>query len=171
MKKSTRTLPLFTRPQIAEALGCDPFTVTRWEGEVPPLPVEQPGGPGKASLYAIPAVIAWRIAREHAKHAAQNGHGVPSKDEAFALQATANTERIRLDIARRRGQVLDARLAVEAWSSMLQAFRAQALALPRALAERLTQEAGKGPQAVEALLMEAARDLLTTLAEWTPSTR
>ena len=167
--RSPRTLPLFSRQQIAEALGCDPMTVTKWENENPPLPVEKRGSPGKASLYAMPAVIAWRVARERGKQA-QNGHGV-SKDEAFALQATANTERIKLDIARRRGDVVDARIATEAWATMTQAFRAQSLALPRSLAERLTQEAMKGPQAVETMLMEAIRDLLTTLSAWTPAAR
>jgi hypothetical protein len=166
----TSHLPLFTRPQIAEVLGVKPITVWNWEKETPPLPVRQPGSRGHASLYALPDVIRWWQTRELAKHVGQNGHG-PSKDEAFALQATANTERIRLDIARRRGEVFDARLAIDAWSAMTQAFRSQSLALPRALAERLTHEAPQGPQAVEALLMGAMRDLLTTLSEWTPPTR
>ena len=73
-----------------------------------------------------------------------------------------------LENARRRGELFDATVALQAWSGMVTAFRAQALALPRALADVLVHVAPHGPAAVEAKLSEAIRDCLTTLAGWQP---
>jgi hypothetical protein len=82
----------------------------------------------------------------------------------------AQAELLELRARLRRGELFEGRRAVEAWTQMLMAFKAQALALPRAIAERVCREAENGPQAVEALLRDAVRDLLTTLSEWTPPT-
>jgi hypothetical protein len=43
----------------------------------------------------------------------------------------AQAARMELEVRRRRGELFDARLALKAWSTMTQAFRAQFLALPR----------------------------------------
>lgn len=152
---------LLTRVQIAKAEGVTPSAVTRWQADGCPVAHRAPRG--RPSLFDPDAVRAWRQAVDVAKRA----EGLSLEAERAAL-AKVQRERITLDIKRRRGQLFDASVALQAWSGMATAFRAQALALPRALAEVLTHLAPQGPAAIEAKLMEAVRDCLKTLSEWKP---
>lgn len=80
----------------------------------------------------------------------------------------AQARRLELRLAKERGELFDSKIATAAWSSLVGAFRARVLSVPRALAEEITREAIKGPAAVEAVLMRGMRDCLATLANWQP---
>lgn len=157
-------LPKLKRAQIALLLRANERSIFRWENEG--LPVAEPGHGGHASLYDPAAVVAWYVQRR--LNEAAPAEGMFDKDTEQAKQAAANTERIKLDIARRRGELFDAKVATQAWLAMVAAFRARALAIPRAVAEGVIASARQGPGAVEALLTDAVRDALTALADWTP---
>jgi hypothetical protein len=93
-------LPLCTRPEIAWALGVNSWTVAHWENELPPLPVAQPGGPGKASRYSLRAVFAWYLERELRRP--RNLRRWPVKDTKPDAPKTAVVEAVR-QIAPREG--------------------------------------------------------------------
>jgi len=163
-------LPLVGRPILAQVLGCDPLTISRWEKETPPLPIAKPGGPGRATLYALPAVHAWWLARAEAQRLAHgnNGNARDHRDQAFAAQAIAQTERIGLSIAKMKSELVAAADIAEAWAEARAHFRGLALALPAAIAPEVVHVAGHGLGAVEAALTEAIRGTLTACAAWEP---
>lgn len=92
--------------------------------------------------------------------------GTISKARQRVLEVQARRGELRL--ARERGELFDARLAMQAWSSMVATFRSRMLAMPRALAEELAREAERGPAAIEAALMRAIHEALEALAGWMP---
>lgn len=157
-------VPLMTRFQVASVFRVNPVTISKWETETPPLPVHTRGKRGRSSKYDLSEVVAWYIERERASLGGRNGR--LSREAEQAKLAAAQTERIGLFIAHRKGELLEKRLVEEAITTMLTAFRSRLLSLPRALAERLVGELGKGPQAVEAVISEAVRGCLTALSEW-----
>jgi phage terminase Nu1 subunit (DNA packaging protein) len=158
---------LLTRRELAAVFQVNAYTVNRWQVEEPPLPVAHAGGPAKATRFDLRHVIAWRVQRESRRLGGTNGH-VMSKEIEQAHLAKATRERIELDIKRRRGLLFDSRIALEAWTAMVAAFRARALAIPRAVSESVVQAAAEGPTAVEVMLESAVNDALSALAGWEP---
>jgi phage terminase Nu1 subunit (DNA packaging protein) len=92
--------------------------------------------------------------------------GTISSARKRVLEAQAN--RAELKLAHERGKLFDAKLAMQAWSGMVAAFRTRCLAIPRTLAEELTREAERGPAAVEVVLMREIRAALEALSGWEP---
>jgi len=162
-----RLLPLVSRRVLAEVFAVNALTITRWMTEVPPLPVKVPGGPGRSALYSLSDTTKWYLARMTAQPLA-NGNGRAHRDQAYAEQARMNTVRIALSIATMKSELMDARLIRAAWAEARAYFRARTLALPGAIAPEVARTATRGPGAVEAALMDAVRDLLTTLSTWEP---
>jgi phage terminase Nu1 subunit (DNA packaging protein) len=158
-------LPLVTRPQLAACLGVHAITISKWEAH-DGLPVAQAGGPGRASLYDLPKVIAWYLARE--KHAAKP-EGSLDLDTERARQASMQARRTELEIRKREGQLVEADMILAAWTEILTAVRTTLLAMPTASAEDLVVCAEKGPRAVEAFLRERIGVALTEAADWRPA--
>ncbi len=145
------------RQTAARVLAISPRAFQRLEAAgvlAPAIPGKGPS-PGLYDLTVVVPAYLRHLARERPE---------PAKDRRDRSQAELNELRLK----HRRGELFDARIALEAWSGMVTAFRAQALALPRSLAEILVHLVPQGPAAVEAKLTEAIRDCLTTLAGWQP---
>jgi phage terminase Nu1 subunit (DNA packaging protein) len=159
-------LPLVTRFQVAECLGADPTTVAKWERAG--LPVAERGSGGRASKYALPAVIRWYVAHERAKYERETG--TLNLDDERARQARAQTRKTELEIRRREGELVAVAEVTALWSELLGTLRATLLALPAALAAPLDATAkDSGPRAVEALLRDRMTSALHELARWRPS--
>jgi phage terminase Nu1 subunit (DNA packaging protein) len=157
MARRPRALPLVTRPQVALCLGVHAITISKWEAH-DGLPVEQRGGPGKPTKYALPKVIAWALARERAKYAVADG---PSLDADRARLARAQAERNELYNAERRGALIVREQAIREGRVVVGAVRARLLALPRQCVQR-----GLVPTSREADVRALILEALTELAQW-----
>jgi phage terminase Nu1 subunit (DNA packaging protein) len=158
-------LPFVSRFQVAEVLGAHPTTVAKWEREG--LPVAARGAGGRASRYALPAAVQWFLARERTQY--QTATGVLDLDAERARLAGAQRERVELQNAVRRGELLEVPAVVAAWSEILTTIRATLLALPAGLAAGLEATARDGgARAVEVVLRERISGALAELAAWRP---
>jgi phage terminase Nu1 subunit (DNA packaging protein) len=161
-----------TRPHLAELLGVNALTISRWEAH-DGLPAAVPGGPGRSTLYDVPAVIRWYVERA-VQAAHRNGHGPgasdrPSLDVERAKLAEAQRRRTDLDIRQREGELVPLTEITPVIAEMLATVRARFLAQPAALAESLTAAAKTGgARAVESLLRERQTEALRELADWRP---
>lgn len=158
-----RGLALVTRPQLALAFGVHAITISKWEAH-DGLPVEAPGGPGKPSRYSLPKCIAWALERERAKH---QGTGGLDLDAERAKFAAAQRERVQLQNAVRRGELVEVEAVTAVWGELLATVRASLLAMPASLAPMIATLQG-GARAVEALLRDRIEGALQELATWTP---
>lgn len=108
----------------------------------------------------------WRTSRDTSK---VRGKAPSTISEERRLLLQAQRRKVDLDVRRRRGELFDSRIAVQAWASLIGSFRSSLLTLPRAQAEELARASARGgPVAIEAVLMRAVRDCLTALSGWKP---
>jgi phage terminase Nu1 subunit (DNA packaging protein) len=162
---SSTTPRLLTREDLAIAFRVSPLRITKWQGAG--LPVKIRGTRGRASLYDLADVIAWRLQSEITRLGLNNGAAVNLETERARL-ARAQSERAELDLEVKRGQVLDAGDVERVWLSLTSAMKEKLLALPRASAARCAQEAlVGGAAAVEAMLRGDIHEALRELAAWT----
>lgn len=113
---------------LAQIFGITPETVRQWQAAgMPYTPREAIGG---GNAYDTVTVIRWRIERE------LRGAGQESqKDRLSRLQA----DRLELELAEKRGELVPAAEIEPAWSGMVQAARAQLLAFPARAAMQLAE--------------------------------
>jgi phage terminase Nu1 subunit (DNA packaging protein) len=156
-------LPLVTRVQIATVLGVNVTTVSLWEAREG-FPVAVPGGPGKPTKYSLPDAVAWYVARKAAKNNGSGGPGGLNLDEERARLAAVQRERVELQNAVRRGELMPVGEVAAVWTEILATVRANLLALPSALAPELARI--EEPHAVAARLREAIYAALTALSRW-----
>ena len=159
-KKANRSpdAHLVTRLELARRLRCDPRTICKWQEEG--LPVARRGRGGRASLYDVPTVRAWRRLREAA--AAKE----PALAASRARQANAQAAESEQRVATRARQLIAIEDVERIWSDQVIAVRARALALPAALADRLLRiGVTEGAAGIERLLQAAVDEMLRELAD------
>ncbi len=154
---------LVTRDELAQAMGVNAYTITKWQ--LDGLPIVSRGRAGVPSRYDQAACLAWKAARD-VSAATAGGLSVATEN---AKLKRAQTEGQELRNRRLRGELLEAGDVERTWAGFVAAARAKLLALPHALAERACQEAAQGRAAVEALLREDMHAVLRELAGDSPS--
>lgn len=148
---------LVTRRELAQRLGVHMQTICKWEREG--MPIADRGRRGKSTLYSEPDVQSWRRLRD------QHSHQAPDFMLARARKELAQAIEAEQRVAIRAKTLLHVDEVERTWSAQVAAIRARLLALPAALAGRVTREATlSGPAAVEALLQDAIHQALTELS-------
>ena len=151
------------RTALAAAIGANPYTITRWQRDG--LPVADRGGPGRESKYSLPAVIAWRVARETSRN---GGAGAVSLEVERAKLANVQTRRAEVELLAKSAQLLPLIEMERVWSAAVAEIRARLLALPMAMAEPcLAAAQTDGAPGIQRMLTAAVRDGLRGLAQWT----
>jgi terminase small subunit / prophage DNA-packing protein len=118
---------------LADVLGVSEKTLTEWQKEDPPLPVNAAASRrGQANEYNTPAVIEWLVLRRLRQAGAES-----PRDKLYRLQG----EESALRIAERRGQLVSLAQLEPALAQMVTAFRSRVLQLPDDLCHELGSNA------------------------------
>src|SRR4051812_43851721 len=132
-KKTARTKPrkeprrLLTRQELALAMAVAAGTITKWERDG--MPVAKKFHRGKPSLFDLNAVNAWREATAPAK---EEGLSLEQERAKLAVLAQAKAE---MELAERRGELVDRSEVVATARSVLAALAAKIRGIPRALVQ------------------------------------
>lgn len=119
------------------------------------MPVAKKAPRGKNSLFSLSAVRAWREAVDQAKTP-----GLSLSDER-ARVAKLQQEKLGLDLALRRGELLERRAVLFEGQQFTKAIGAKIRGLPRAMVN-----AGLVARDREAEVGAVLRDLLTDISNW-----
>lgn len=145
---------LVTRRQLAEELNVHPITVTKWERAG--LPIAEQGRRGKPSMYRRADVDAWLAKRE----TDQTAEHVDLARER-ALLAQKQRERIEIEIAVNRGELVHRDQVVREGQAHVKGWTAKI----RSLARRAAQAGIIQPEQV-AGLEGLCREILTEISRW-----
>jgi phage terminase Nu1 subunit (DNA packaging protein) len=143
-----------TRPELAEAFGVIPGTITRWERDG--MPVAKRFTRGRASLFDLQAVKAWRDAVDAKAEAEQ----LSLTDERAKL-AQKQREKIELELAVRRGELVLRDQVIRE----VDAFAKGVTAKLRSLARRAAQAGIIQPDQV-AGLESLCREMQEEISRW-----
>lgn len=111
---------IVSQSELAEIFGTTRETINEWQGQG--MPFQPRAGIGGANAYATGACSRWRAA--HEARAAAGGE--TPKDRLARVQA----ERIELELAERRGQLVPVEAIEPAWERVVAAVRTSVLTLP-----------------------------------------
>jgi phage terminase Nu1 subunit (DNA packaging protein) len=139
---------LLNQRQVAQLLDVAPSTVARW-------PLEPAEVRGREKLYDPRAALAIRYG---------DGEQLDLGQERARL-ARVQTERQELELALRRGELLEAGEVQATWESLLYTCRARLLALPSTAAPRVSMA---DVHEARAILDDLVREALTELSKYDP---
>ena len=137
--------------ELSDILGVVPKTLWEWQKEG--LPIVRAGETGEANSYDTEQVIRWMIDRELAKSGRED-----HKDRLARLQG----DKIEMELAVSRGDLIPAADVEPAWISIITAVRQSLLQLGVRLAPTL--EITPGADAKRALIDEEVYDVLSKLS-------
>lgn len=152
---------LKTRRELAELMGLNMDTVTRWERAG--MPIVERGGRGRPSFYDPEAVRAWLKERDAAARASTNGPLDPTQEKA-------RRERWQAMVARqtylmRKRALLPAEEVEREEAARVAAARAKLLQVPTAYADGLHRTAlVEGAAGLEKALRKMVNEVLAELA-------
>lgn len=153
---SNRKPKLLNRQQLAIEMGVTAGTITRWQRDGMPTAKKMPRG--RASLFDLKVVQAWREQTDSANGASADGI---SLERERALLARVQREKAEIEVARLRSELVPYEAVAKAGEAQVIAWRNVVLKLARRLVL-----AGRIPKDLEASVKEGCRDLLTTISEW-----
>jgi len=142
-----------TKAELAELLGVVPGSLPRLVAQGMPEAVEAGGGRGKAASFDAGACMAWQRAQLMSKAAS----GTPRDEYLRAL-----TEKARLDIATRKGDLVEAEVVAREFAECAANVKARLRRIPDAVADRIANVTD--PQAAKALLLGEIDDALLELS-------
>lgn len=137
--------------EMAEILDVSAKSVSLWQRDGLPIALETENG--VENQYDTGAVIRWYVAREVAK-----GANETEKDRLNRLQG----DKIELEIAEKRRELIPASEIEPAWAGMILAAREALLSIPDRIAPLLAHL--DGVDAMRDLLSEQIEDALLKLA-------
>jgi hypothetical protein len=138
--------------RLAEVLGVSLVTVFDWAKKgMPKL---------SRGKFDVRACTAWLLARKEAEHQAKLNN--LSLDEAERRFRNAKAELAEMELAERRGELVEADAVREMWDKHISAAKTQLLSIPARVA--VTLLACKSAEEVHAALETNIRDCLDELA-------
>lgn len=154
---------LVTRPVLAQTLGVNVRTVSKWQDDG--LPVAVLGRGGRPSLFSLKAGQAFKAAREdHQKKA-----GLVDVAQERARRERAQAELIEQTHAVRAGKLLAAEELWPRLSGRIAAARTKLLAIPTGFAAQIAQAFNlEGQDGIERVVRMAIEDALAELSGMTP---
>ena len=150
---SPQTPELVGRAGAAAALGVAPGRVSKWVADG--APVARRGARGQASLYDVAALKRWR------DHRTEETEAGLSLEEERAKLARVQRLKAEMEIAKRRGELLERAAVVAEGQTALSALKAALLRLPRELVMR-----GLIPRETEPAVRDLITEALRELARW-----
>lgn len=147
---------IVNQEQLSRIVGYHRKTLTMWGREGMPCVHETENG--LANQYDTESVIRWLVAREAAKFAG----GESAKDRHSRLQG----DKIELELAELRGQLVPAAAIEPTWAAMTVAARQTALAMPARLAPMIATMVD--PDSIRLLLEEEVETMLQKLSTYDP---
>lgn len=148
---------LLTRQQIAEVMGVDPGTITRWERDG--MPVAKRAPRGQPSLFDPAAVQQWRDDISAVKMLAQSGLSLEAER---ARLTRAQAEKVERENLRRAGELVPRDEVSRAGQAFCSAWAAKVRGIPR----RMTQ-AGFITRDQEPIVSKICREILIEISSWT----
>lgn len=136
--------------ELAETLDISQKSLSLWAKEGMPVVLETENG--LQNQYDTAAVHRWCIARELAKGA---------KDDDKNRLARLQGDKIEMELAEKRRDLIPAAEVEPAWTSMVLAARQALLSLPKSLASLMAQT--EDPDVARDLLEEAIEEVLQKL--------
>ena len=152
--KSTRHAGV-TRPELAQEFGVTPGTITRWERDG--MPVLHRAPRGRPSRFDVEAVRAWRATVDQQP----DRSATFSLSRAKATESEKRTEKLEMEIALKRGELVHRDQVVREGHAFGRAVQARIRSLPRRAEHSGVIQATQVP-GLEAL----CRDLLEEIAKW-----
>ena len=142
--------------ELSEITGVSQVSLWTWGKEG--MPLLRAGATGEENQYDTEAVIRWMIDREVAKLGRED-----QKERLARLQG----DKIEMELAVSRGELVPAAMIEPTWSSIVTAVRQALLSIPVRLAPLL--EVTPGVDAKRALIEEEVHDVLLKLSSDDPS--
>lgn len=150
---------LATRRQVAEALDVHIGTVQKWERNG--CPIAQRGVGGRATLFDVEAVRAWRASHNQASPGVMNQTLAQERARKERAQAELNEQLYRT----RARELIPATEVLRAFHVLVAAVRTRLLALDATLSDRVYRVATlEGIGGVERTIREATREVLGELS-------
>lgn len=140
------------KAELADFLGFSERSLTDWQNEGMPMPIERAGSRGEANVYDSGAVVAWMLERARRQVRAES-----PRDELYRSQKRLAD----LVIAEKEGALVDAAVVEQKFGHLVIHARQRLLQLPPLLHGRLEP-------AVLAQLEEAIHGALKELAAYRP---
>lgn len=139
--------------ELAGIFGIAEETVTQWQKQGMPIELQRKGSRG--SVYDTAAVFKWRMAR------AEEGDAVNDLSAERAALAKVQRERIELELAESRGQLVKVDDVLTTWAGHIGTVKQALLGLPAKAAGLVAP--GKTAEA-EAVLRKLIKEALTELS-------
>lgn len=160
MGKAQQQEPLLGRKELAALLGVHAQTVVKWMADG--CPVAEPGRAGVAHKYRESEVRAWLQLREDSAERGGTVDLAKARAEREHWQAKLNEQKYK----QLQRELLPAEEVEAAWRAEVTAIRAQLLAIPITVADRIHRAAVlEGVTGVERVLDEVIRKALAELAD------
>lgn len=145
---------------LAQIFGVSQETLTQWQKQGMPFIRAQKRG--QANEYDTVAVLAWKVARD------QSDQPVTDYDTERTRKVKLEADKLALEVAEKRGDLIPAEQVESAVADMVAAFRARCLSIPSKLAGPLS--AVDDTRETEAILTDALHEALQELSDYAPST-
>lgn len=145
-----------TRAELAQALGKDPRTLSRWATEG--MPTASAGSPGRPAMFDLAACRAWLLEREeHQRGRHEDLEQARARKEHWQALLAEQTHRAR------ERELVPAAEVEAVHAAELERIKRTVGRLP-SHAEAVSAAVAGGPQAVEAALKKAVYSILHELA-------
>ena len=151
-------LEVVNRAELARLFDVSLPTVDSWRRRG--LPVEQGGGRGRPMRFSLPAAIAWRLEQEAGE---DDRDAVVSFEEARTAKMVAEAELARIELQKRRGEVVELDVVAELAEAAFGVVRQRVLGLASKVAAQVAT-AGSAAKA-RGILEREAREILDELAD------
>jgi Phage DNA packaging protein, Nu1 subunit of terminase len=146
-------LELVNRAELARLFDVSLTTVDSWRRRG--LPVEERGGRGRALKFSLPAAIAWRLEQEAGE---ESSEAVISFEEARTAKMIAEAELARIELQKRRGEIVELDVVAEIVESDYGVVRSKVFGLATKVAAEFVN-AGYASR-VRGIIEREARELL-----------
>lgn len=143
--------------ELADIMGITQKSLSLWQRDGLPVKLETENG--LSNQYDTAEVIAWYVARELAKTS-----GESPKDRLARLQG----DNVELELATKRGLLIEASEIEPAWSGMIVAARQTLLSMSARLSQLLAPM--DNPDSIRILIDEEVESALGKLANYEDST-
>ena len=121
MKNPEQNSITCNKSQLASILGVTTRTLTDWQKEYPPLPIQKTGEVGRSNTYDVGLCVRWYIQRE------KNDAEQLDLDQERALLAREQRLRTEQDRLSKADELLNRESVLRTWSGVLAELRAKIL--------------------------------------------
>lgn len=149
---------------LAESFRVSLPTIDEWIRRG--CPVESRGSNGKEWVFALHKVVGWRVEDLLSRLTSSVGKDEDIK-EAELRKVKAEADLKELEVAKKRGELIDARAVRKVWSDAMAVFRTRVLGLAVKRAREFAEESDW--TVIQQVLDGDCRECLTAIVEYDPT--